>query len=160
LEGARVVVADLQTSKSERAVRLGAVGHFDPTAADASRTALELLGGKAHVVFDAVAREETVRVSLRELLGKGGRYMLVGVPAGAMAVDLELVQDRELELFGNLMFVREDVLRSIDLLRSKPFPFEEVVTGIFPFEKTAEAFAASDDPEQVKILISLTDAVA
>ncbi len=157
LQGAQVVVADLQTSKGERAVRLGAAGHFDPTAGDAVQTALEQLGGKAHVVFDAVAREQTVRMSLRDLLGKGGRYMLVGVPAGATTVDLELVQDRELELVGNLMFVREDVLRAIEILRSKPFPFDDVVTGVFPFEETPAAFAASDDPEQVKILITLSD---
>jgi 2-desacetyl-2-hydroxyethyl bacteriochlorophyllide A dehydrogenase len=149
-----VVVADLLESKRERAIRLGAQGAFDPTVDGVAGQARELLGGEAHVVFDCVSRESTVHLAI-EVLSKGGSLMIIGVPGGRTMVDLDLVQDRELQLLGNLMFVRSDVLASIELLRSKPFPFGELVTQTFSLEDAALAFQASDDPEQVKVLVTV-----
>ncbi|GAA0966202.1 zinc-dependent alcohol dehydrogenase [Frigoribacterium faeni] len=148
----RVVVADLLESKRARAERLGAHGSFDSSAPDAADRARELLGGPAHVVVDCVSRESTVALAIAAL-DKGGMLMTVGVPAGRTLVDLDLVQDRELTLVGNLMYVREDVLHAIELLRRKPFALDEIVTGTFDLDEADRAFAASDDPEQVKILI-------
>lgn len=150
----RVVVADILQSKMDRAIRLGAHGSFNSSSPTAAEDALEALQGKAHVVFDCVSRESTVHLAI-EVLDKGGSLMTVGVPAGPTLVDLDLVQDRELTIMGNLMFVREDVLAAIELLRKKPFPHEEVVTATFDIEQAADAFRVSDDPEQVKVLITV-----
>ena len=149
-----VVVADLLASKRERAERLGATGSFDPTSPTAAEDARRALGGSAHVVFDGVSRESTVELGI-DLLVKGGRLMTVGVPAGKTLVPLDLIQDREIELIGNLMYVREDVEHAIALLRRKTFPIDELVTATFPLAETAAAFAASDDPEQVKVLVTV-----
>ncbi|WP_267421106.1 MULTISPECIES: zinc-dependent alcohol dehydrogenase [unclassified Curtobacterium] len=151
----RVVVADLLDSKRARAERLGAHGSFDPTAEDAADQAVAALQGRAHVVFDCVSRESTVHLAI-EVLDKGGALMTIGVPAGPTKVDLDLVQDRELSITGNLMYVREDVDHAIALLRRKPFPLEEVVTATFPLDQAAEAFHTSDDPEQVKVLVTVS----
>jgi threonine dehydrogenase-like Zn-dependent dehydrogenase len=70
-------------------------------------------------------------------------------------VRLDLVQDRELEIHGNLMYVREDVEHAIGLLRRRPFPIEEIVTATFGIDDAALAFRASDDPEQVKVLVTV-----
>ena len=56
-----------------------------------------------------------------ELVDKGGAIMIVGVAAGAVPVRLDLIQDRELALIGNLMYVREDYTAAIDLLPPVPF---------------------------------------
>jgi len=149
-----VVVADLVASKRERAERLGATGSFDPTTSTAAEDARRALGGSAHVVFDGVSRESTVALGI-DLLTKGGRLMTVGVPVGRTLVPLDLIQDREIELIGNLMYVREDVDHAIDLLRRKTFAIDEFVTATFPLERTKDAFAASDDPEQVKVLVTV-----
>jgi Threonine dehydrogenase and related Zn-dependent dehydrogenases len=149
---AKVVVADLLESKRARAERLGAHGSFDSSAPDAAEQAVAALGGKAHVVFDCVSRESTVALAIAAL-DKGGSLMTVGVPAGRTLIDLDLVQDRELTIMGNLMYVRDDVLHAIELLRRHPFPFEEVVTATFDLDHADEAFHRSDDPEQVKILV-------
>lgn len=150
----RVVVADILQSKMDRAIRLGAHGSFNTSSPKAAEEAVEALQGKAHVVFDCVSRESTVHLAI-EVLDKGGSLMTVGVPNGPTLVDLDLVQDRELTIMGNLMFVREDVLAAIELLREKPFPHEEVVTATFDIEQAADAFLVSDDPEQVKVLITV-----
>jgi len=150
----RVVVADVLASKRARAERLGAHGSFDSTSADAVDRAIELLGGKAHVVFDCVSIAATVDLAI-SVLDKGATLMTVGVAAGATPIRLDLVQDRELTIIGNLMYVREDVLHAIDILSRKTFPIEELVTSTFDIEDATGAFAASDDPEQVKVLITV-----
>lgn len=153
--GAKVVVADLLASKRERAERLGAAGTFDPTAADAVESALAVLGGPAAVVIDCVSRESSVAQAI-DLVDKGGAIMIVGVAAGATPVRLDLIQDRELALIGNLMYVREDYTAAIDLLASGAVPIDEFITARFDFEQSAEAFTASADAENVKVVVSLS----
>ncbi|WP_197378651.1 zinc-dependent alcohol dehydrogenase [Mycolicibacterium mengxianglii] len=152
--GAKVVVADLLASKRERAQRLGAAGTFDPTAPDAVQTALELLGGPAAVVFDCVSRESSVAQAV-DLVDKGGAVMIVGVAEGATPVPLGLIQDRELALVGNLMYVREDFTAAINLLAAGAVPVDEIISAEFDFEHSAQAFAASADPENVKVLVTV-----
>jgi threonine dehydrogenase-like Zn-dependent dehydrogenase len=152
--GARVVVADLLETKRDRAIRLGAVGAFDPTAEDAVSTALELMGGPAAVVIDCVSRESSVAQAV-ELVDKGGAVMIVGVAEGATPVPLGLIQDRELALIGNLMYVREDYADAIDLLASGAVPVDEIISAVYDFDHSAEAFAASADGENVKVLVAV-----
>lgn len=152
--GARVVVADLLESKRSRAERLGAVGSFDPTAADAVATAQRLLGGPAAVVVDCVSRESTVALAV-DLVDKGGAVMIVGVAEGATPVPLGLIQDRELALVGNLMYVREDFTAAMELLSSGIVPVDEIISADFDLDHAAEAFAASADAENVKVLVTV-----
>ncbi|MEU0498977.1 alcohol dehydrogenase catalytic domain-containing protein [Mycobacterium sp. NPDC006124] len=152
--GAKVVVADLLDSKRDRAERLGAAGTFDPTAPDAVESALALLGGPAAVVVDCVARESSVAQAI-ELVDKGGAVMVVGVAAGAVPVRLDLIQDREIALIGSLMYVREDYLAAIDMLTSGVVPVDEIITARYDFEHSAEAFTASMDPENVKVVVDV-----
>lgn len=154
---ATIVVEDLLESKRERALRLGATAAVDPASVQATDEVLEALGGRAHVVLDAVGNEATIRAAVRSLLVRGGRLMVVGVPAGPVMVDLELVQDNEIEIIGNLMFVREDMMSALEILRARPFPIDEIISAIFDVEATDEAFLAADDPESVKVLVRIAD---
>lgn len=149
----RVVLQDLLPSKRERALRLGATAAVDPTSATAAEEIARNLGGKAHVVFDAVSNQDSTRAAVRSLLVRGGKLLIVGVPSGPLLVDLELVQDNEIEIIGNLMFNRRDILTALEILKSRPFPVEEIISRVFDFEEVGEAFLASDDPENVKILV-------
>ncbi len=152
--GATVVVADLLASKRERAERLGAAASFDPTAPDAVESALAQLGGPAAVVIDCVARESSVAQAV-DLVDKGGAIMIVGVAAGATPVRLDLIQDRELALIGSLMYVRDDFTAAIDLLASGAVPIDEIISARFDFAQSAEAFTASADPENVKVVVTV-----
>jgi threonine dehydrogenase-like Zn-dependent dehydrogenase len=155
--GARVIVADLLESKRARAERLGAAGTFDPAAPDAVAAARRLLGGgSAAVVIDCVARQSSVAQAV-ELVDKGGAIMIVGVAAGATPVPLDLIQDRELTLIGSLMYVREDFTAALEMLASGAVPVDEIISAEFDFEHSAQAFAASADAENVKVLITLGD---
>ena len=92
------------------------------------------------------------------LVDKGGAIMIVGVAAGATPVPLDLIQDRELALIGSLMYVREDFAAAIDLLASGVVPVDEIITAQFDFEHSAEAFTASANPENVKVIVTVAGA--
>ncbi len=154
--GANVVVADLLDSKRARAERLGAIGTFDPTAPDAIEHARQLLGGPAAVVIDCVSLESSVAQAV-DLVDKGGAIMIVGVAEGATPVPLGLIQDREIALIGSLMYVREDFTAALDLLASGAVPVDEIISAEFDFEHSAEAFAASADAENVKVVVTVGD---
>lgn len=156
--GARVVVADLLASKRARAERLGAVGSFDPTAEGAVEAALGLLGGPAAVVIDCVSRESSVAQAV-DLVDKGGAVMIVGVPDGATAVPLGLIQDRELLIAGNLMYVREDYEVAIEMLRAGLVPVDEIISATYDLDHSGDAFTASADPENVKVLVRLDGSI-
>ncbi|MFD0483261.1 zinc-binding dehydrogenase [Kineococcus sp. GCM10028916] len=155
--GARAVVsADLVATKRDRAVEFGAIGAVDAGSSDAVDRARELLGAPADVVFDCVSRESSVRQGI-DLLRKGGTFVTVGVAAGPTTIPLDLVQDRELDLLGCLMFVREDVEEAITMLREGGVPVAEVITAEFAVEDAGAAYAASADPEQVKVVVRVRE---
>ena len=151
----RIVVADVRRSKRERAERLGADAAVDSSREDAAEQTIASLGGRPHAVFDCVSIEATVELAL-SILTKGGLLQVIGVPAGKVPLALDLVQDRELTVRGNLMYVRQDMLAAIELLREAPFPVDELVTATFDLDAAADAFSAAADPDQVKVLVRVT----
>ncbi|MEU6608364.1 alcohol dehydrogenase catalytic domain-containing protein [Streptomyces shenzhenensis] len=151
---AHITVADILAGKRDLALKLGADTTVDPAADNAADLATEALGGRADVVFDCVSRESTVRLAINTL-DKGGLLMTVGVPSGPTSIDLDLVQDRELSITGNLMYVREDVDRAIELLRQNTFSLDDIVTARYDISDAAQAFQASDDPNHVKVLVTV-----
>ncbi|MDR1825978.1 MAG: alcohol dehydrogenase catalytic domain-containing protein [Bifidobacteriaceae bacterium] len=154
---AAVAVSDVLASKRALAERFGATGTVDPTSgsvAEAAAAVVEVLGGPADAVLDCVVAGPTIELGVA-VLTKGGRLMVVGVPAGNVSVPLNLVQDRELELVGNLMYTRPDYLDAIDTLLDPSWPAEDLITAVYPLGQAAQAFAAATDPESVKTLVRL-----
>lgn len=152
-----VVVTDVLDNKLRRARRLGsdaALRATDPDLVDRARRAL---GDSADVVLDCVARPSSMTQAI-ELVDKGGTVMVVGIAAGDTTIPLHLVQDREIAVIGSLMYVHDDVRRAIDMLAGGTLAADDLITAIFPLERAAEAFAASIDPEQVKVLVAVDEA--
>jgi threonine dehydrogenase-like Zn-dependent dehydrogenase len=53
------------------------------------------------------------------------------------------------------MYVREDFTDAIDLLASGAVPIDEIISARFDFEHSAEAFTASADAENVKVIVTV-----
>jgi L-iditol 2-dehydrogenase len=152
---ARVVVTDLLAGKRERAVRLGADAALPADASDLLTRAHEALDGPADVVFDCVARERSMAQAI-DMVAKGGLVVVVGVGApGGTPIRLDLVQDREIRIEGALMYVAEDFRAAFTLIASGAVDVRELVTATYPLEEADRAFAASRDPEQVKVLVTV-----
>jgi threonine dehydrogenase-like Zn-dependent dehydrogenase len=145
-----VAVTDLQASKRSLAIRLGASGAIDGGSPDAVDQVNEALGGRPDVTFDCVATQASITQAVALAL-KGGTVMVVGVPTADVVIPLPLVQDREVRIQGSAMYVREDVVRAIDLMVREVIPSDRMVTLTLPLECAAEGFAAARSGEHVKV---------
>ncbi|MFI1539223.1 zinc-binding dehydrogenase [Streptomyces anandii] len=151
----RIVVTDLRQGKRDRALRLGADAALPADASDLAALARTELGGPADVVFDCVAREQSM-AQATDLIAKGGHIVVVGVgAAGTTPIRLDLVQDREIRIEGTLMYTADDYRLALSLISSHSFDTAEIVTATFPLEETAAAFRTSLDPEHVKVVVTV-----
>jgi threonine dehydrogenase-like Zn-dependent dehydrogenase len=91
-----------------------------------------------------------------ELALKGGAVIVVGVPVAGVAIPLPLVQDREVRIQGSAMYVREDVVRAIDLMERGVVPTQQIVTLTLPLERADDAFQAARSGEHVKVHLSVS----
>lgn len=152
---ARIVATDLLAAKRERALRLGADGALPADAAGLAAEAHAVLDGPADVVFDCVAREQSMAQAV-DLVAKGGRIIVVGVGApGPTPIRLDLVQDREIRVEGTLMYTADDYRTALGLITSGAIDTDEIITATYPLEDAGKAFAASLAPEHVKVLITV-----
>ncbi len=156
--GAReVLVTDRIPERLDRARSLG-VEHAVHAGEAPLREAIAKRFGpdRANAILDSVTIEASIREAI-EAARKGSVILVLGVPAGAMSVDLALVQDRELELVGSLMYVRRDYLEAIALLDTHPEWVAAFVTHHVPLEETARGFAlaAEDQRNALKVLIDV-----
>lgn len=152
---ARIVVTDLLEGKRKRALRLGADAALPADAPGLVDRAHAALDGPADVVFDCVAREQSM-AQATDLVAKGGHIVVVGVgAAGATPIRLDLIQDREIRVEGTLMYTADDYRTAMSLIASGAVRTAEIVTATYPLDDAAKAFTASVDPEQVKVLVTV-----
>jgi L-iditol 2-dehydrogenase len=152
---ATIAVTDLLPGKRDRALRLGADAALPADDPDLITQVHAALGGPADVVFDCVAREQSM-AQATDLVTKGGRIIVVGVGAVTPTpIRLDLVQDREIRIEGTLMYTADDYRTAIGLIASGAVDTREIVTATFPLEEAGKAFAASLAPEHVKVLVSV-----
>ena len=150
----RIVVTDVLDQKLERASDLGADLVLRGDAEDAVEKARTFFGRRADVVFDCVTNKTSIAQAVA-LAEKGGRVIVEGVPGGEVPVPLHLVQDREIELRGALMYLREDYKAAIDAISGGRADVDALITDQFPLDRVAEAFERIDEApaEVVKVQI-------
>ncbi|HWK26590.1 MAG TPA: alcohol dehydrogenase catalytic domain-containing protein [Solirubrobacter sp.] len=134
-----VVVSDPSAERRALALQLGADAVLDPGEAPLGA----VLAGAADVVLECVGVAPTVRDAV-QVARKGARIVLVGVFSGEVPVDVSLVQDRELELLGTLMYTRADFAEALDLLARGAVAVDTLITHRFPLEAAAEAYRVAD----------------
>jgi 2-desacetyl-2-hydroxyethyl bacteriochlorophyllide A dehydrogenase len=149
----KVVVTDVLESKRRRALDLGAHAVVDARRADTVEEVRSALGESADVVFDCVAVQHTVGQAIAMAL-KAGTVVVVGVPAADVTIPLPLVQDQQVRIQGSATYVPQDYAEAIDLLRRGVVRPADFVTGVYPLDEVAEAFAASTGGEHVKVIVT------
>jgi L-iditol 2-dehydrogenase len=156
LGAGRVMVTDLRQDRLSLALKLGADEAFDPTKTDLAARLGESLGPqRADAVIECVGVAATAREAIR-VARKGTRIVLAGVFEEEVSVNLGLVQDRELELVGTLMYTDDDFGMALEMLRDGRAVAEPLITHRFSLEQAALAFATADSRENVlKVLIEV-----
>lgn len=109
-------------------------------------------GAGADVVFE-VTGAASAASGATDLLKVRGTLVVVGIHAAARPMDLHRIFLRELRILGARVYERTDFERAVQLLADGVIPADRIISRIEPITATAEAFAALEAGEAMKILI-------
>jgi 2-desacetyl-2-hydroxyethyl bacteriochlorophyllide A dehydrogenase len=156
-EGAEVLIVDLSSFRLDAAKSCG-ISATSNAAAEPLDQAMARTFGEAgfDVAFECVGAEATVDAAICHLQ-KGGALVIVGVFGMKPQVNLGLVQDRELKIYGTLMYRREDYTRAIELIASAQIATAPLISRHFPLREYAQAyqFIESQGNKALKVFIDL-----
>ncbi len=129
-------------NSSEEELQQAITGYFGEDLADAM---LECVGVQPTV-------EQAVKYAR-----KGTDIIIVGVFGSKPAVDLGLVQDKELRLIGTLMYMEQDYHAAIDMISSGRVNLNPLISKSFPFGDYGAAykFIEQNGEKTMKVLIDM-----
>jgi L-iditol 2-dehydrogenase len=140
LGAADVLITDVSDWRLQLAARCGLEGGVNPGKVDLGAEVRRRFGdGKADLILECVGVQPTIAQAV-SIARKGTDIVVVGVFGDKPAVDLGLVQDRELRLIGTLMYQEPDWREAIRLAAEKKVSLEPLVTDRFPFERYLDAY--------------------
>ena len=158
--GARqVLICDVSDHRLAIARQCGIAHTINPRIESLEIRVAEVLGaGRADVAFECVGLAETANHAIR-CVRKGGTVIVVGVFGDHPAIDLGLVQDRELELRGTLMYQRQDYVDAIRCLAEGGITAGPLLTKSFSFRHYPEAYAFIEENREavMKVMIDLDE---
>ncbi len=139
-EGAKVLVTDLSSARLDTARRCGLDAVSNAGEETLARASARVFGPDGFdLAFECVGVEPTIAAAV-EGIQKGGTIVVVGVFGEKPRVDLGLVQDRELNLHGTLMYKAADYLRAVELIASGGIVTGPLISKHFPLERYLDAY--------------------
>ncbi len=156
--GARsVLITDISGYRLEKARDCGIDFGVD-VSQEILETKLEEAFGhdRADAILECVGVEDTIADAIA-LARKGTDIVIVGVFAEKPAVDIGLVQDKELRLMGTLMYKEEDYRTAIGLIQAGKIRFDPLISKHFRFEDYPQAYKYIEAyrDKTMKVLIDL-----
>lgn len=157
--GANVLITEISEFRLQKAQNCGIANISnaqDETLKEASRRVFDEKGFE--IAFECVGVEATMTAAI-ETIEKGGTIIVVGVFGEKPRVDLGLVQDRELNLRGTLMYTKEDYLEAVRLIGEGGLCTEPLVTQHFDFSEYIQAYKYIDQKgdKTMKVMIDVTE---
>jgi L-iditol 2-dehydrogenase len=112
---------------------------------------------KIDVVIECVGHTPTTLDQAIELTRRGGRIVVVGVFHKEVPMKIGYVQDKELELYGSLVYVSSDFYHAIDIASQIAQKLKSLITKVFPLDKVDEAFQylLKKRDETIKVMIKV-----
>jgi propanol-preferring alcohol dehydrogenase len=137
--GKGAIVVDIDPKKREAALRAGALAAVDGAAGDAARQIRAIAGGPVRGVIDYVGANATARLGL-DVLGKGGKLVVVGLFGGDLTLSLPLIPIRAITIEGSYVGSLQELKDLMALVAAAKA--DRIPITPRPF---AEANAALDD---------------
>jgi L-iditol 2-dehydrogenase len=143
-EGAKVLITDLSAYRLEVAQQCGLAGTSNASEESLAQASERVFGRDGfNVAFECVGVEPTITAAV-STIQKGGTLVIVGVFGEKPRIDMGLVQDRELNIHGTLMYKAEDYRRAVELIATGGVITEPLMSRHFPFDAYLEAYRFID----------------
>jgi L-iditol 2-dehydrogenase len=152
----KIIVSDLNDERLALARELGADITINP-AKDDLPTLVRKSAESVDVTFECVGVQSTVNDAIT-LTRKGGGVVILGVFEEDVVVKMGLVQDKEIDVLGSLMYDKEDYFEAIRLIGRTPI-ITKLITHHFSLREVADAFKLIEKPPQdvVKVVIKVSE---
>jgi D-xylulose reductase len=150
----RVIALDIKEPKLELAKTLGPVTTVNAAKAGARAVVDKLTDGwGADIVFEASGAKPAINTAL-ELLAPGGTVVAIGMPVQPVPVDLVAAQAKEARL--ETIFRYAHVYpRALALMGSGAINLDPLVTEVYPFAESKEAYDYATDPKPASVKIQI-----
>lgn len=108
------------------------------------------------VVYEAVGIGTTMNQAI-DIVRKGAKVIVVGVFGEHPVTKVGLIQDKEIDMRGSLMYVGTDYPTTLKLISSGKIKTKPLISARFPLERVSEAFDLIRDKraETVKVLLDI-----
>jgi L-iditol 2-dehydrogenase len=139
-EGGNVLLTDISEHRLSIARQCGIRRTLNPGKDDFAAGIQSIFGPEKYAVaFECVGVEETIRDAI-ENIAKGGTIVVVGVYGNQTRLNLSLVQDRELQIMGSLMYQREDYIRAVEYIHKGMVKTGPLISKHFPLNEYLKAY--------------------
>ena len=154
---AKVLISDISDFKLDKAKQSDIPAVVNPAKEDIAKKILDTFGpDKADIIFECVGVEDSIGQAIANAR-KGSTIIVVGVFGKKPVVDIGLVQDRELNLIGSLMYKKEDYEDSIALLEKNKLKLQPLITNRFSFNEYLAAYEFIENAKgnSLKVMVHL-----
>ncbi len=153
----QIVLVDMIPSRNQLAAKLG-FQTIDPAQVDSVEEAVEAKFGGAgpEVAFECVGKTAPLNTCIRAVV-RGGDVIVVGVYEDDPRTRMILVQDKEINLLGSLMYTWNDYHEAVDLIANQKVDLKSLQTHHYPFDAWNEAyhFLMNNPDQALKVMIDL-----
>jgi len=153
-----ILLVDRIPARLRLAERLGFAAIDPAQVASVEEAAQEALGGRRpELAFECVGKASPLNTCIRALV-RGGDLVVVGVYEEDPRTQMILVQDKEINLLGSLMYTWDDYRRAVELIAGRAVELKPLQTHHFAFEAWAEAYQTlmTRPDEAIKVLIDVS----
>jgi L-iditol 2-dehydrogenase len=154
---AAVMVTDVNDYKIQKARECGIDFAVNTMNEPVDQALLKYFGpDKADLMLECVGSEICITQAVANAR-KGTTIVVVGVFGKKPVVDLGLVQDRELNLVGSLMYQNKDYEKAIDLAAAGKLALNRMITKRVAFKDYLEAYQYIEESKgnYLKVMIDL-----
>jgi 2-desacetyl-2-hydroxyethyl bacteriochlorophyllide A dehydrogenase len=143
--GARVIAADIDDTKLQLAKKCGAQKTINSQKNPLHDELQKLTNGDGpETIIEAVGLPQTFRTAVEEV-GFAGRVVYIGYAKKAVEYETKFFVQKELDIMGSRNATPADFKNVIELLETKKFPVNEVITKTVPFAEAGAAMKAWND---------------
>ena len=128
MKGKGAIVVDIDPVKRDAAKRQGAIAAIDPNDVDALQQIKNITKGPVWAVIDFVGNAQTAQLGIDSLV-KGGKYIIVGLFGGEIALPLPFLPIRAMTLQGSYTGSLQELNELIALVRKAPLPLVPTKTS-------------------------------
>lgn len=148
---------DTLATKRQMALDLGADAVVDAATDTLAEVVRGELGESVDVVFDCVANQATTDEAVKMAI-KGGTVVVLGGARRRVSIDLPVLQEYQIRLQGAATYRWEDFDDAIAMIADGAVDANRFITATFPLTQAAQAFAAINSGNEVKILVVAEEA--